>query len=160
MNLIGRQRNFFVHNCLLKNTTVFWYLQSLLEIDLLNFDYDCFLIDKLQFLVIVFVCLLCRVQGPCLTRSAAADAVLYTAMIFAGMYAKFLTDHAQRKTFLETRRSLEMRCKATKENEKQEKLLLSGELEAHLELCIIVKNAIKSNLIGFFSPVNREFSIC
>ena len=64
----------------------------------------------------------------CVTKSAAADAVLYVAMNFAGMYAKYLTDRAQRKTFLETRRSLEMRCKATKENEKQEKLLLSGNL--------------------------------
>ena len=70
--------------------------------------------------------LIMRQDVNCLVLAAAADVVLYTAMNFAGIYAKYLTDRAQRKAFLETRRSLEMRCKATKENEKQEKLLLSG----------------------------------
>lgn len=58
--------------------------------------------------------------------TGGADLVLYAAMNFAGLYAKFLTDRAGRKAFLETRRSHEMRCKAEKENDKQEKLLLSG----------------------------------
>ncbi len=58
--------------------------------------------------------------------SGGADFVLYAAMNFAGLYAKYLTDRAGRKAFLETRRSHEMRYKAEKENEKQEKLLLSG----------------------------------
>ena len=35
------------------------------------------------------------------------------------------TERAQRKAFLETRRSLEMRFKTQKENERQERLLLS-----------------------------------
>ena len=57
--------------------------------------------------------------------SGGADLALYAAMNFAGLYTKYLTDRAGRKAFLETRRSLEMRCKAAKENDKQEKLLLS-----------------------------------
>ncbi|KZS05949.1 putative Adenylyl cyclase [Daphnia magna] len=61
----------------------------------------------------------------CIAMSGGADLVLYAAMNFAGLYAKFLTDRAGRKAFLETRRSHEMRCKAEKENDKQEKLLLS-----------------------------------
>lgn len=62
----------------------------------------------------------------CIAVSSGADFVLYAAMNFAGLYAKYLTDRAGRKAFLETRRSHEMRCKAEKENDKQEKLLLSG----------------------------------
>ena len=52
--------------------------------------------------------------------------MLYAAMNFAGFYTSYLTERAGRKTFLEIRRALEMRCKIAKENEKQEKLLLSG----------------------------------
>ena len=58
--------------------------------------------------------------------SSCADLVLYIAMNFAGFYAKYLTDRAGRKAFAETWRSYEMRLKAEKENDQQEKLLLSG----------------------------------
>lgn len=52
--------------------------------------------------------------------------LLYAAVNFAGMYTKYLTDRSQRKAFLETHRSTEARFKTQKENEQQEKLLLSG----------------------------------
>ncbi len=65
----------------------------------------------------------------CVGVSGGADLILYAAMNVAGLYTKFLTDRAGRKAFLETRRSLEMRCKAAKENSKQEKLLLSGTVQ-------------------------------
>ena len=42
------------------------------------------------------------------------------------MYTKYLTDRSQRKAFLETHRSMETRYQTQAENEKQEKLLLSG----------------------------------
>jgi hypothetical protein len=42
------------------------------------------------------------------------------------MYTKYLTDRGQRKAFLETHRSMETRCRTQKENDRQEKLLLSG----------------------------------
>jgi len=54
--------------------------------------------------------------------------LLYAAVNFAGMYTKYLTDRSQRKAFLETHRSTEARFKTQKENEQQEKLLLSGTL--------------------------------
>ncbi|XP_071744733.1 adenylyl cyclase 78C isoform X2 [Lepeophtheirus salmonis] len=50
---------------------------------------------------------------------------LYLGVNWIGLYTKYLTERAQRKAFLETRRSLEMRYKTQKENERQEKLLLS-----------------------------------
>lgn len=55
-----------------------------------------------------------------------ANILLYTAVNFAGMYTKYLTDRSQRKAFLETHRSMETRYKTQIENDKQEKLLLSG----------------------------------
>ena len=50
---------------------------------------------------------------------------LYLAVNWIGLYTKYLTERAQRKAFLETRRSLETRFKAQKENDRQERLLLS-----------------------------------
>jgi len=51
--------------------------------------------------------------------------LLYLGVNWIGLYTKYLTERAQRKAFLETRRSLEMRFKTQKENERQERLLLS-----------------------------------
>lgn len=62
----------------------------------------------------------------CVARQLTAMSLLYAAVNFAGMYTKYLTDRSQRKAFLETHRSTEARFKTQKENEQQEKLLLSG----------------------------------
>ena len=40
--------------------------------------------------------------------------LLYLGVIWIGLYTKYLTERAQRKAFLETRRSLEMRFKTQK----------------------------------------------
>jgi len=64
----------------------------------------------------------------CVARQLTAMSLLYAAVNFAGMYTKYLTDRSQRKAFLETHRSTEARFKTQKENEQQEKLLLSGTL--------------------------------
>ncbi|VVC36628.1 Hypothetical protein CINCED_3A015230 [Cinara cedri] len=61
----------------------------------------------------------------CVARQLTAISLLYAAVNFAGMYTKYLTDRSQRKAFLETHRSTEARFKTQKENEQQEKLLLS-----------------------------------
>ncbi|KAL3280965.1 hypothetical protein HHI36_004190 [Cryptolaemus montrouzieri] len=58
-------------------------------------------------------------------RKICANATLYIAVNFAGMYTKYLTDRSQRKAFLETHRSMGTRFRTQYENEKQEKLLLS-----------------------------------
>ena len=51
--------------------------------------------------------------------------LIHIGVNWIGLYTKYLTERAQRKAFLETRRSLEMRFKTQKENERQERLLLS-----------------------------------
>jgi adenylate cyclase 8 len=66
-------------------------------------------------------------DNECKIRRIAANTLLYIAVNFAGMYTKYLTDRSQRKAFLETHRSMETRYRTQSENDKQEKLLLSGE---------------------------------
>lgn len=79
------------------------------------------------------ICLCCLQQddeastGVFIVERLADNTVLYIAVNFAGMYTKYLTDRGQRKAFLETHRSMETRCRTQKENDRQEKLLLSGE---------------------------------
>ncbi|KAG8178265.1 hypothetical protein JTE90_018812 [Oedothorax gibbosus] len=53
------------------------------------------------------------------------NGLLYTCINLVSMYTKYLTDRAQRNAFLETRRAIETRHKTAKENDKQERLLLS-----------------------------------
>jgi hypothetical protein len=65
-------------------------------------------------------------MGIFIAERLADNTVLYIAVNFAGMYTKYLTDRGQRKAFLETHRSMETRCRTQKENDRQEKLLLSG----------------------------------
>lgn len=67
-----------------------------------------------------------------------ANSILYIGVNFAGMYARYLTDRSQRKAFLETHRSVETRYRTQKENDRQEKLLLSGSFRfsiAEASLC-------------------------
>ncbi|XP_014274683.1 adenylyl cyclase 78C isoform X2 [Halyomorpha halys] len=61
----------------------------------------------------------------CLLKQLFSTWLIYSAVNFTGMYTKYLTDRSQRKAFLETHRSTETRFKTQKENEQQEKLLLS-----------------------------------
>lgn len=51
--------------------------------------------------------------------------VIYLAINLVCLYTKYLIDLAQRNAFLETRRSIETRAKIERENDKQERLLLS-----------------------------------
>uniref|UniRef100_T1IKH0 adenylate cyclase n=1 Tax=Strigamia maritima TaxID=126957 RepID=T1IKH0_STRMM len=53
------------------------------------------------------------------------NVLLYLCLNLAGIYGKYLMERAQRKAFVETRRSMETRYKTEKETERQEKLLLS-----------------------------------
>ncbi|XP_039295590.1 adenylate cyclase type 8 isoform X1 [Nilaparvata lugens] len=61
----------------------------------------------------------------CVVRQMIAMALVYLAVNFAGLYTKYLTDRGQRKAFLETHRSTETRYHTQKENDQQERLLLS-----------------------------------
>lgn len=51
--------------------------------------------------------------------------IIYLTINLVCLYTRYLIDLAQRNAFLETRRSIETRAKIEKENEKQERLLLS-----------------------------------
>lgn len=96
----------------------------------------------------------------CIGVSGGADLVLYAAMNVAGFYTKYLTDRAGRKAFLETRRSLEMRCKAAKENEKQEKLLLSGPSIAQFMGCGFVLILLLGEAAGCLLPFKNTLTVC
>ncbi|KAL0271987.1 UNVERIFIED_CONTAM: hypothetical protein PYX00_005133 [Menopon gallinae] len=78
------------------------------------------------FLHIVLVVLYISLQDvECIVDLALSNICLYTAVNFAGMYTKYLTDRGQRKAFVETYKSMETRYITQMENQKQEKLLLS-----------------------------------
>ncbi|KAM3960148.1 adenylyl cyclase 78C [Aphomia sociella] len=61
----------------------------------------------------------------CCTRMLVSNALLYTAVNFVGMYAKYLADWGQRKAFLETHRSMVTRQKTKRESDRQWKLFQS-----------------------------------
>ncbi|XP_044024787.1 adenylate cyclase type 8 isoform X2 [Siniperca chuatsi] len=60
-----------------------------------------------------------------LLRTVFAKGLLYLGMNTAGLFIHYLTDHAQRQVFLETRRCIEGRLKLEQENQRQERLVLS-----------------------------------
>ncbi|KAM4633196.1 adenylate cyclase type 8 [Polymixia lowei] len=60
-----------------------------------------------------------------LLRKVFAKGLLYLGMNTAGLFIHYLTDRAQRQAFLETRRCIEGRLKLEKENQRQERLVLS-----------------------------------
>lgn len=66
-------------------------------------------------------------DATCIVRMLMTNVLLYLAVNLAGMYTKYLTDRGQRQAFLETHRSTETRQRTQNENNRQEKLLLSGE---------------------------------
>lgn len=59
-------------------------------------------------------------------RQLIANVLLYLAVNFAGMYAKYLADWGQRKAFLETHRSMVTQQKTQRESDRQMKLFRSG----------------------------------
>lgn len=66
------------------------------------------------------------VGSACHKRILAANALLYAAVNFAGLYAKCLTDWGQRKAFAETHRSMLTRQRTKQETDRQWKLFQSG----------------------------------
>ncbi|KAM3861108.1 adenylate cyclase type 8 [Diretmus argenteus] len=60
-----------------------------------------------------------------LLKKVFAKGLLYLGMNTAGLFIHYLTDRAQRQAFLETRRCIEGRLKLEKENQRQERLVLS-----------------------------------
>lgn len=60
-----------------------------------------------------------------ITSQLLTRLVIYLTINLVCLYTKYLIDLAQRNAFLETRRSIETRAKIERENDKQERLLLS-----------------------------------
>ncbi|KAI3364305.1 hypothetical protein L3Q82_011104 [Scortum barcoo] len=58
-----------------------------------------------------------------LLRKVFAKGLLYLGMNTAGLFIHYLTDHAQRQVFLETRRCIEGRLKLEQENQRQRQAL-------------------------------------
>ncbi|XP_066529227.1 adenylate cyclase type 8 [Hoplias malabaricus] len=58
-------------------------------------------------------------------RKLLAKGLLYMGMNTAGLFIHYLSDRAQRQTFLETRRCIEGRVKLERENKRQERLVMS-----------------------------------
>ncbi|XP_061097972.1 adenylate cyclase type 8-like [Conger conger] len=64
-------------------------------------------------------------DDPALLRKVLAKGLLYMGMNTAGLFIHYLSDRAQRQAFLETRRCIEGRVKLERENQRQERLVLS-----------------------------------
>lgn len=70
-----------------------------------------------------------------------AKGLLYLGMNTAGLFIHYLTDHAQRQVFLETRRCIEGRLKLEQENQRQvlSLLLLTHSIMTNTVLQTIAK---------------------
>lgn len=86
----------------------------------------------------------------CIVRMLTTNVLLYLAMNLAGMYTKYLTDRGQRQAFLETHRSMETRQRTQNENNRQEKLLLSGETEFSNSLAKLINDVFFQFNFKFF----------
>uniref|UniRef100_A0A3B4FTY5 adenylate cyclase n=1 Tax=Pundamilia nyererei TaxID=303518 RepID=A0A3B4FTY5_9CICH len=71
----------------------------------------------------ILVEIVCCYTDALLLRKAKG--LLYLGMNTAGLFIHYLTDHAQRQVFLETRRCIEGRLKLEQENQRQDRLVLS-----------------------------------
>uniref|UniRef100_A0A8C1UEK4 adenylate cyclase n=1 Tax=Cyprinus carpio TaxID=7962 RepID=A0A8C1UEK4_CYPCA len=60
-----------------------------------------------------------------IVRKLLAKGLLYMGMNTAGLFIHYLSDRAQRQAFLETRRCIEGRVKMERENQRQERLVMS-----------------------------------
>ncbi|KAG9336305.1 hypothetical protein JZ751_002652 [Albula glossodonta] len=60
-----------------------------------------------------------------LLRKVLAKALLYMGMNTAGLFIHYLSDRTQRQAFLETRRCIEGHVKLERENQRQERLVMS-----------------------------------
>ncbi|XP_014267484.2 adenylate cyclase type 8 isoform X1 [Maylandia zebra] len=73
----------------------------------------------------ILVEIVCCYTDALLLRKVVAKGLLYLGMNTAGLFIHYLTDHAQRQVFLETRRCIEGRLKLEQENQRQDRLVLS-----------------------------------
>ncbi|CAH0691551.1 unnamed protein product, partial [Chilo suppressalis] len=82
----------------------------------------------------------------CGMRLLVSNALLYSAVNFAGMYAKYLADWGQRKAFLETHRSMVTRQRTKRESDRQKKLFES-----------VIPDFLAKEIYDHVSKVKGEF---
>ncbi|KAM6893552.1 adenylate cyclase type 8-like [Xenentodon cancila] len=73
--------------------------------------------------LLVDVC--CHYADHSIIRKVLSKALLYLAMNVAGLFIHYLFDRTQRQSFLETRRCIEGRVRLERENQRQERLVMS-----------------------------------
>ncbi|XP_028998169.1 adenylate cyclase type 8 isoform X2 [Betta splendens] len=73
--------------------------------------------------LLVDVC--CHYGDHTFLQKVLSKALLYLAMNTAGLFIHYLSDRTQRQAFLETRRCIEGRARLERENQRQERLLMS-----------------------------------
>uniref|UniRef100_H3CM90 adenylate cyclase n=1 Tax=Tetraodon nigroviridis TaxID=99883 RepID=H3CM90_TETNG len=76
-------------------------------------------------------------------RKVSSKALLYLAMNLAGLFIHYLSDRTQRQSFLETRRCIEGRVRLERENQRQERLVMS-----------ILPRFLVLDMIGDMAPVD------
>uniref|UniRef100_A0A672KU34 adenylate cyclase n=1 Tax=Sinocyclocheilus grahami TaxID=75366 RepID=A0A672KU34_SINGR len=76
---------------------------------------------------------------------AKSKGLLYMGMNTAGLFIHYLSDRAQRQAFLETRRCIEGRVKMERENQRQERLVMS-----------ILPRFIATEMIGDMTAMDDE----
>uniref|UniRef100_A0A672R5T2 adenylate cyclase n=1 Tax=Sinocyclocheilus grahami TaxID=75366 RepID=A0A672R5T2_SINGR len=79
------------------------------------------------------------------TAILLAKGLLYMGMNTAGLFIHYLSDRAQRQAFLETRRCIEGRVKMERENQRQERLVMS-----------ILPRFIATEMIGDMTAMEDE----
>nr|XP_004565695.2 adenylate cyclase type 8 isoform X2 [Maylandia zebra] len=67
----------------------------------------------------------CHYNDHSFIRKVLSKALLYLAMNTAGLFIHYLSDWTQRQSFLETRRCIEGRVRLERENNRQERLVMS-----------------------------------
>ncbi|XP_030610990.1 adenylate cyclase type 8-like, partial [Archocentrus centrarchus] len=67
----------------------------------------------------------CHYGDSSFVRTVLSKALLYLAMNTAGLFIHYLSDRTQRQSFLETRRCIEGRVRLERENNRQERLVMS-----------------------------------
>ncbi|VVC96072.1 unnamed protein product [Leptidea sinapis] len=85
-------------------------------------------------------------KASCGLRLLLANALLYSAVNFSGMYAKYLADWGQRKAFLETHRSMVTRQRTKRESDRQWKLFQS-----------VIPDFLAKEISSHVSKVKGEF---
>uniref|UniRef100_A0A672R688 adenylate cyclase n=1 Tax=Sinocyclocheilus grahami TaxID=75366 RepID=A0A672R688_SINGR len=80
-----------------------------------------------------------------IVRKLLAKGLLYMGMNTAGLFIHYLSDRAQRQAFLETRRCIEGRVKMERENQRQERLVMS-----------ILPRFIATEMIGDMTAMEDE----